>query len=380
MAKVYDVVIVGSGAGGGMFAKVLTEAGADVLLVEAGGHNIDHDIRHHQWPWELPGRNTYRLDEEYTVRLKTKQYTVGQGEREAVTAFDGSAHQDHYNDHFWAKRRDWKYTFPKDKPYRWVRVRALGGKTNCWSANVGRWGPIEFAPANYDGFDVDTVAEIRKEAAGAGGHVLHHVAADHVRRVGAVVRKGREAHRHFRRGHQESGLSNRQLALAAGAAVRRSAPVRGDLQEDGPLLLLRAEGRDQPRLQRTSRLPLLRRVPSRLRFRIEVHHRRSFAAAGLRHRTPDGPHELHRARSDDRCRRPRARRCLCGSLHVSGGRSAGQSGGAGGQRDGVRAHYAEFQIAALLERDRQFQRTSRPQHGGERDRRRQRLLSGFPQP
>ncbi len=155
MAKVYDVVIVGSGAGGGMFAKVLTEAGADVLLVEAGGHNIDRDIRHHQWPWELPGRNTYRLDEEYTVRLKTKQYTVGQGEREVVTTFDGSAHQDHYNDHFWAKRRDWKYTFPKAKPYRWVRVRALGGKTNCWSANVGRWGPIEFAPASYDGFDVD---------------------------------------------------------------------------------------------------------------------------------------------------------------------------------------------------------------------------------
>ena len=155
MAKTYDVVIVGSGAGCGMFAKVLTEAGADVLLLDAGGHNIDRDIRHHQWPWELPLRNRYQLDEEHAVRLRTRVHTVGQGEREQVRMFDGSAHLNYYNDHFWAKRRDWTYTFPKDKPYRWVRVRALGGKTNCWDANTGRWGPREFQPASYDGFHVD---------------------------------------------------------------------------------------------------------------------------------------------------------------------------------------------------------------------------------
>jgi choline dehydrogenase-like flavoprotein len=35
-SETFDVCIVGSGAGGGMAAKILTDAGANVIMLEAG--------------------------------------------------------------------------------------------------------------------------------------------------------------------------------------------------------------------------------------------------------------------------------------------------------------------------------------------------------
>ena len=52
--KTYDVVIVGSGAGGGMAAYMLAKAGAKVCLLEAGGYYDPADpkyVTQLKWPW-----------------------------------------------------------------------------------------------------------------------------------------------------------------------------------------------------------------------------------------------------------------------------------------------------------------------------------------
>jgi choline dehydrogenase-like flavoprotein len=54
--KIYDVCVIGSGAGGGFMAKELTEAGADTILIEAGNKGRLEDLHIHDWPYDLPKR------------------------------------------------------------------------------------------------------------------------------------------------------------------------------------------------------------------------------------------------------------------------------------------------------------------------------------
>ena len=50
--RVYDALVVGSGASGGWVAKELTEQGMDVLMLEAGPPRIPtRDFTEHVWPY-----------------------------------------------------------------------------------------------------------------------------------------------------------------------------------------------------------------------------------------------------------------------------------------------------------------------------------------
>jgi choline dehydrogenase-like flavoprotein len=127
----YDVVIVGSGAGGGMAAYELTKAGAKVCLLEAGQHYDPADpqyITQMKWPWQSPRRGA-------STRFRPF------GDFDA--AYGG-----------WDIEGE-PYTTAPGTQFMWFRSRMLGGRTNHWGRISLRFGPDDFKRRSIDGLGED---------------------------------------------------------------------------------------------------------------------------------------------------------------------------------------------------------------------------------
>jgi len=138
--KIYDVLIVGSGASGGWVAKELTERGLTVAMLEAGPPRIPtRDFTEHIWPYQLKFRgfgDQQRLLENQPIQR-------------LCYACDEYSHQFFVNDH------EHPYTFPAGKPFMWIRGRQIGGKTFCWARESYRFSDNEFKAASRDGYGED---------------------------------------------------------------------------------------------------------------------------------------------------------------------------------------------------------------------------------
>ncbi|MEZ4859349.1 MAG: GMC family oxidoreductase [Flavobacteriaceae bacterium] len=124
--KSYDVIIVGSGAGGGMATKVLADAGLKVAVVEAGPFFDPADEKTRtqlKWPYESPRR--------------------GAGTQRDFGEFDMA-----YGG--WEIEGE-PYNQIGDSKFDWFRSIMLGGRTNHWGRISLRFGPKDFKGKDKDG-------------------------------------------------------------------------------------------------------------------------------------------------------------------------------------------------------------------------------------
>lgn len=127
--KQYDVIIVGSGAGGGMAAYQLANAGLQVCLLEAG-------------PMYDPAKNV--------TQLKWSYESLRRGASTKFRPFGD------FDAAYWGWEIDGEpYTRERGTQWDWWRSRMLGGRTNHWGRISLRFGPKDFKRKSIDGLGDD---------------------------------------------------------------------------------------------------------------------------------------------------------------------------------------------------------------------------------
>src|SRR5256714_5799969 len=128
----YDVCIIGSGAGGGMAPKILTEGGLICALLEAGPNvNPEKDFKMLMWPYEAPHRG---VGVGGHVRENFGEFLAPNG----AWQIDGEP-----------------YTSAPGANFQWFRSRIVGGRTNHWGRIALGLSPNHFQSATRHGLVED---------------------------------------------------------------------------------------------------------------------------------------------------------------------------------------------------------------------------------
>ena len=133
--KVYDVVVIGSGAGGGTAVQVLTGKGIEVALLEAGPMlNPEKDYKEHLLPHHVDHRGAGEGGAHYFGKQPWGFFRAPNGAWE----LEGEP-----------------YTVAPGSEFRWFRSRILGGRTNHYGRISLRFADYDFLPYSMDGLGTD---------------------------------------------------------------------------------------------------------------------------------------------------------------------------------------------------------------------------------
>src|SRR5690348_6499087 len=125
----YDVVIIGSGASGGMAAYTLTKLGVRCLMLDAGPALDFERGRTLRAVYDLPYRGFGRPGR-----------------------FPHITQASEFDANIWADEKQNPYSYPAADPYYWVRIRLIGGRTLRWGRASWRLSNYEFKGKDHDGF------------------------------------------------------------------------------------------------------------------------------------------------------------------------------------------------------------------------------------
>jgi choline dehydrogenase-like flavoprotein len=131
----FDAIVVGSGATGGWAAKELTAAGMRVALLEAGAKITPRDFTEHQQSWQLP-----YLGRSPLIRRERP--------------IQGQCYACRENNYKWFVN-DLENPYTQAKPFNWIRMRVLGGRSLSWGRQSYRMSDLDFKAASHDGYGDD---------------------------------------------------------------------------------------------------------------------------------------------------------------------------------------------------------------------------------
>lgn len=119
-AEVHEVIVIGSGASGGMAAWNLTRQGVNVLMLDAGTKFRRTQFWSHVKPWETRER-----------------YKKGQ-----------------HPPQFFLDTKEQPYVSDAKNPFELIRVWGRGGKTNVWGRVSLRYSDLDFEGPAKDGWEI----------------------------------------------------------------------------------------------------------------------------------------------------------------------------------------------------------------------------------
>jgi choline dehydrogenase-like flavoprotein len=118
----YDVCVIGSGPAGGVLSKELAEAGAKVVLVEAGRSMKFEDFHYHAWPYQKPYLGTQEYGTPPDAYPQELQKAIRYDDCDDVSV---------------------------------DRIRAVGGRSIHWNAVALRFAERDFRDYSLEGVEED---------------------------------------------------------------------------------------------------------------------------------------------------------------------------------------------------------------------------------